>query len=180
MRCIRVALRHSVKQVNLFYSRLLALYYNQMKKIAATIQKRSSPRQRLSLALAGFFTILAVLQLFWFEDFPAELAVLLPDGWAQASIIVATVFVIGEVLAVAYFLPVALSPLARWCVRACAWAVPVGWIVLMGAALLRGQAANVAYLGAKVDVPLGWEHIGMMLLVLVGIAMVTSGDLHKS
>lgn len=151
-----------------------------MKKIVPIIQKRSSPRQRLSLALAGFFTILAVLQLFWFEDFPAELAVLLPDGWAQASIIVATLFVIGEVLAVAYFLPVALSPLARWCVRVCAWAVPVGWIILMVVALLRGQTANVAYLGAKLDITLGWEHVGMMVLVLIGIAMVTSGDLRKS
>lgn len=151
-----------------------------MKKIVPTIQKRSSPRQRLSLALAGFFTILVVLQLFWFEDFPAELAVLLPDSWAQGSIVVTTLFVIGEVLAVAYFLPVALSSLARWCVRVCAWAVPIAWIILMVSALLRGQAANVAYLGARLDISLGWEHVAMMALVLVGIAMVTTGDLRKS
>lgn len=151
-----------------------------MKKITPTIQKRSSPRFRLSLALAFFFTVIAVLQLFWFEDFPGELSVLLPDGWGRASIIIAALFVIGEVLALAYLLPVALSPLARWCVRVIAWAVPISWIILMTSALLRDQAANAAFLGAKLDVGLGWEHVAMMALVLVGIAMVTTGDLRKS
>lgn len=159
--------------------RFYAVYYNQMKKIAPTIQERSSPRQRLSLALAGFFTLIAVLQLFWFEDLPGELSVLLPSNWAQASIVVAALLVIGEVLAAAYFLPIALSSLARWCVRVIAWVVPLAWIALMVPALIGGQAANVAYLGAKLDIPLGWGHVVIMALVFVSVVMVTTGDMRK-
>lgn len=151
-----------------------------MKKIVPLIHKRSDWHQILALCSAGIFTVLAILQLFWFEDFPDELGVLLPAEWAQANTIFAAAFVIAEVFAVAYFLPIALSPLARWCTRVLAWLVPISWIAIMVYTFATHQAANTAYLGAKLGVPLGWVSTFAMVALFIMVAIVTISDLRKS
>ena len=151
-----------------------------MKKIIPTLIKRSGWHQNLAVAVAGILTVMAVLQLFWFEDLPNEISVLLPTGWSQSNIVIAAVFVIAEVLAVAYFLPLVLSTLARWCLRVVALLVPIAWIGSMKYALLTEQAANAAYLGAKFDMPLNWWHVIAMTLFLIAIGVVVVQDLRKS
>jgi len=151
-----------------------------MKKIIPTLTKRSGWHQILALVIASILTIMAVLQLFWYEDLPNEISVLLPIEWAQTSIVIAAAFVITEVLAIAYFLPLALSTLARWCLRVVALLVPVAWIGSMKYALLTEQAANAAYLGAKFDVSLNWWHVVAMTLLLIATVVVVAQDLRKS
>ena len=151
-----------------------------MKKIIPTLIKRTGWHQTLAMTIAFLLTVLSVLQLFWFEDMPGELSTLLPVEWSQASIVIAAAYAIGEVLAVAYFLPLALSALARWCLRVVAIGIPLAWIGIMKYALFTGQAANAAYLGAKVDLPLSWLHVIAMMLLLVAMVVVVTQDLRKS
>lgn len=151
-----------------------------MKKITPTILRRAGWHQYLALTITAILTLLVVLQLFWFEELPRELAVSLPVEWVRVSSILAALFVIGEVLAVAYFLPIALSPLARWCTRVLAVCAPLGWIAVTAYSLVSGQAANVAYLGAKFDIALTWTYVAVMAALLAGVVAVVITDLRKS
>jgi len=151
-----------------------------MKKIIPTLIERSGWHQILALVIASVLTLMVVLQLFWYEDLSNEISVLLPIEWTQTSIVIAAAFVITEVLAIAYFLPLTLSTLARWCLRVIALIVPIAWIGIMKYALLSEQAANAVYLGAKFDVPLSWWHVIAMTLLLIAAGVVVAQDLRKS
>jgi len=151
-----------------------------MKKIIPILIKRSGWHQILALLIAAILTLMAVLQLFWYEDLSNEISVLLPIECVQTSMVIAAAFVITEVLAIAYFLPLALSALARWCLRVVALAVPIAWIGVMKYALLSEQAANAVYLGAKFDIPLNWWHVIAMTLLLIAAGVVVAQDLRKS
>lgn len=151
-----------------------------MKRITATLMTRTGWHSALALFLGALWTVLLVLQLFWFEDMPAELGVLLPASWSRSAIVIGAVVATLELFTVAYFLPLALSMLARWCVRVVALLIPLLWSVLLGYALLVQQPASVVYLGAKFDIPLSWLSITGMGLVFLLTLVVVVKDMRKS
>jgi len=122
----------------------------------------------ISLGLAAIFVVMAVAQLYKFEEFPDVIAVLgLPGGhtWAPTY---AALFVAGEVLALPFLLRMTLSPAMRVVSMVSGWLVIAGWmIVTVVGNVMAGQLLNGGILGATIPVALGWWQ--MFIFVALGI-----------
>jgi len=106
------------------------------------------------LLLAGFFVVMAVGQLFTFEDFPGVLAAFHLPGETLA-VIYAGVIVALEVLALPFLLGLSLSRAMRVVSMVCGWLAITFWLVVS----IFGNIANVGnsgLLGATVTLPTGW------------------------
>ena len=122
---------------------------------AAPVPKTSNTTW-ISMALAACFIILAVAQLYKYEEFPDVLAGLgLPGGVVWAPIYAALI-VTGEVLAVPFLLRMRLSPAMRVVSMVSGWLVSGLWLVIAAIGSLAGDAGNSGILGATVPVPAGW------------------------
>jgi hypothetical protein len=108
------------------------------------------------MALAACFIMLAVAQLYKYEEFPDVLAGLgLPGGVVWAPLYAALI-VIGEVLAVPFLLRMRLSPAMRIVSMASGWLVIGLWLIIAITGNLSGYAGNSGVLGATLPVVLGW------------------------
>lgn len=112
--------------------------------------------QKVSLFLAAIIIVMAVAQLFSFEDFPSILAALsLPGGEVLAKVWSAIIVTL-EVAALPFLLSMVLSPAARFLSMIAGWLSIGGWIsVSFLAALTEGQI-NIGLLGASVPLVGGW------------------------
>lgn len=127
----------------------------------------------IAMLLAGMFVVMAVAQLFTFEDFPGLVTgFLLPTGDRLAPV-VAALIVLGEVVSVPFLLGMSLSPLARWCGMVSGWLVVGAWFVISIWLNVTASAATTAgFLGVTVKLPIGWWAVcfSLALGVLAGWA----------
>ena len=127
----------------------------------------------LSIALAAVFVILAVAQLYSYEDFPQVVAGFwLPGGQVTAHI-VAALLVVGEVAAVPFLLSMRLSPAMRWVSMVSGWLVIVGWLLIsLWVNASMDPVGNAGVLGATIPTPAGWWIVSIFaaLGVLAGWA----------
>jgi hypothetical protein len=114
----------------------------------------------VGVALAGVFVVMAVAQLFTYEEFPGVIAAMwLPWGEDVASVRAALIVVL-EVAAVPFLLAMRLSPAMRFLSMISGWLVVAAWFA---ASVLQnmssGVIANSGFLGAAVKLPVGWWNI---------------------
>lgn len=127
------------------------------------VQPTSAPTPKtsntfwVSLALAAILVILAVAQLYKFEEFPEAIAALgLAGGHTWASMY-AALLVVGEVLALPFLLRMTLSPAMRIVSMVSGWLVIVAWLAIsVWSNVTVGYIANSAILGATIPVTAGW------------------------
>jgi hypothetical protein len=121
------------------------------------------------LAVAAL-TVVAVAQLFTYEDFPLVLsAYLLPGGYPTASLL-AAVLVTVEVLTAPYLLAMRLSPLMRLLSFVCGLTSCLIWLVLGVRLISQGNnAINDGLLGATFAVSTGWLPLLFTIVLAVGI-----------
>lgn len=148
--------------------------------IQPTILRRTGSTYIGALAIAAVFTVLSVLQLFWYEEFIGRLALLLPAGVASFAPVVAAFIVIAEILAITYFLPLALSKLARTAAALLAVVAPIVWLVLLTSTLAQQRAATTTYLGSAVDGGLVWWSVLPMLVLLSAVVALIAHDTRSS
>ncbi len=127
----------------------------------ATAQKSAKPRGKYAdFILYGYAVILvvmAVAQLYAFEDF-----VPLLDSFgftiAQAhAYILAAALVTSEVFALPFLLKMYVSPLFRVTSMVLAWLAPLLWVYIISAVFASVNAVQDAgFLGGAVTVPFGW------------------------
>jgi hypothetical protein len=130
----------------------------------------------VSLALAGVFIVLAVAQLYSFEDFPDTLASLGLIGGRQGASLVAALLVTGEVLALPFLLSMRLSPAMRALSMAAGWGVLVAWLTI--AVLINSTTnaiTNSGVLGATISTTPGWWMAGVFLALAVMAAWASWG-----
>lgn len=122
----------------------------------------------IAIFLAAIFTIMAVAQLFTFEDFPALIAdFLLPTGTGAAELIAALVVAL-EVLAIPFLLGTALSPLMRWFSMVSGWIVVLFWFKTSVWLNVTDAAVTTAgFLGTTVKIPSGWWTVFFSLGLVV-------------
>lgn len=122
----------------------------------------------VGVALAGVFVVMAVAQLFTFEDFPAVIAAMwLPGGEDIASVRAAFIVAL-EVGAVPFLLGMRLSPAMRVCSMVAGWLAILAWFVAtIMQNLSTGVIVNSGMLGATVQLPVGWWNT--LLIVAMGI-----------
>ncbi len=150
-----------------------------MKKVEAHLYKRSANLANgLAYAAAFVIVVMLVLQLFGYSDTLDSLGTLLPAEWVKPLPIILALIVVIELLALPYFLPLALSRLARICAAACAWLTPLMWLGIMCIGLASNVQASVPLLGDHPDIPLGILPVCLMLLLLSIVGTVTSLDIN--
>ncbi|HET6747087.1 MAG TPA: hypothetical protein VFH06_03215 [Candidatus Saccharimonadales bacterium] len=137
----------------------------------------SKPRtkniQAVSLLAAGIIALMAVTQLFTFEDLPAVISGLWVPGGIAAAQTIAAVLVVTEVLSLPFLLSLRLSPLFRFVSMLLGWGVAALWILLtFWENLMVGTISNSGMLGATIPLPPGWWSVlfSIALAILVGWA----------
>lgn len=123
-----------------------------------------------SLLLAAFLVIMAVGQLFTFEDFPRTIdAMWLPGGLTFATIVAALIVTL-EVLALPFLLGLRLSVAMRILSMIFGWLAIVAWLAVSIGNVLNADVANSGLLGATVSLPVGWWSI--LFCMALGILAV--------
>jgi len=148
-----------------------------MRKVTAHLYKRSDAFvERLAYVAAFLITIMLVSQLFSYDSMVDSLGVLLPAAWARSLPVILALVVVVELFALPYFLPIALSRLARICAAVCSWLVPLGWMAIMYIALGNGVQASVPLLGGHLDIALGVVPVCLVFILLVFVGAISSFD----
>lgn len=120
-------------------------------------QPKTTNIRLISLTLAAVFVILAVMQLFKFEDFPAVIAGFWLPGGEPTAKLVAALFVAGEIFALPFLLSMRLSPAMRVCSMVIGWLVLAGWLFLaLWANLTTNVVGSMGFFGATLALPVGW------------------------
>ena len=140
---------------------------NLFVKPTAALSPKTSNTVWVSMALAACFIMLAVAQLYKYEEFPDVLAGLgLPGGVVWAPLYAALI-VIGEVLAVPFLLRMRLSPAMRIVSMASGWLVIGLWLIIAITGNLSGYEGNSGVLGATLPVVLGWWTVPVFAVMVV-------------
>lgn len=131
-------------------------------------QPRGEATVPISLLYAGILTVMAVSQLFTFEEFLSLLQSFdLPMSAAMAYVL-GPVIVVCEVLALPFLLRMSLSPAFRWLSMVLGWLVPILWLFLSMWVLASGaQAETFGFLGTVVSLTPGWW--GVLLSLWLGV-----------
>jgi hypothetical protein len=151
------------------------LYYMSLfvHAVPATVPKNSKVKYA-SLILAGFFVVIAVAQLYSFEEFPDAIASLwLPGGRAFANL-VAALLVSGEVLALPFLLFMRLSPAMRIVSMAAGWCVLIGWVVMsLWVNMTVNSVMNAGVLGATIPTTPGWWVFALFIAMVILMAYIS-------
>ncbi|MFI5212810.1 MAG: hypothetical protein ACHQTE_02520 [Candidatus Saccharimonadales bacterium] len=141
------------------------------------VQATDAPRYEngvvtgVSLVLAGIFAVMAVAQLFTYEDFPAALSGYWLLGGQVSVHLVAALLVTFEVFTLPFLLRMRVSPLMRLMSLAFAWLAAAVWLVLsLWVVTTTNALTNAGLLGATVRLTPGWWQVvfSVALLALVG------------
>lgn len=129
-----------------------------------------------SIGLAAMFVILAVAQLYSYEDFPGVIAGFWLPGGRPFATLFAALLVIGEVLAIPYLLSMRLSPVMRVISMIAGWLVIATWLMATIAMNVSVNAiANSGVLGATIPVAPGWWLVGVFVTLGILTAWVSWG-----
>lgn len=129
--------------------------------IFATVTSAPSPRTdtagKIALFYAGILVVLAVTQLFTFDEFIKLIATFhLPFG-AAMTYALAPLLVVCEVFAIPFLLRMTLSPAFRWVSMLLGWVVALLWTCVSGWIVMTYQdVSTVGFLGTLVDLIPGW------------------------
>ncbi|HEU5122361.1 MAG TPA: hypothetical protein VFT59_05975 [Candidatus Saccharimonadales bacterium] len=150
------------------------------------VQATSDSRYRTgrgiaSLMLAAVLVVMAVAQLFTFEDFP-ETIMQMDLLWSgeTAAMFQAALIVILEVAALPYLLFMPLSPAGRLVSMAAGWLAVTWWVyVSFWITITQNEMPNGGLLGATVDISSGWWMVGFsLMLALLAVWAARDGGLY--
>lgn len=129
-----------------------------------------------ALMLAVFLVVMAVGQLFTFDEMielVGRFGIVSSHGAAVALV---SVLAVCEVFALPFLLRMNLSQLMRVVSTACGWVVAVLWLWISVTATTNGFAhSNIGFFGEKLPVPIGWWTIAYSLVLVAIMAVVTWG-----
>ena len=127
--------------------------------------------RRVALVYAAILTVMAVAQLYSFDDFLVLAKTFGDISGVGGAYLVAAFLVTSEVLAIPFLLRMSLSPAFRWVSMVLGWIVAATWLkVTIWLALQSAGTGNVGFLGTVVTVTPGWWAvlISVLLAVLSG------------
>jgi hypothetical protein len=132
------------------------------------VKPKTENVRTMSVALAAIFMIMAVAQLYSYEDFPATLAAMWLPGGESFAMVLAALLVIYEVFALPFLLGMRLSPAMRVISMVFGWLTVAWWLYITLWQNLSGHIiGNSGLLGATVPLPVGWW--GVLFIVALGV-----------
>ena len=138
---------------------------------------KTAAAERVALTVAAVFVLMAVTQLFSFEDFPEVIYdIWLPGIGRAGSVVAASLLVIGEVLAIPFLLRMRLSPAMRAVSMVAGWLVVLFWLVALAWQNVTPSAlTNAGLFGATLALPVGWWAVFYMAGVATLVAWAAWG-----
>jgi hypothetical protein len=136
-------------------------------KAAAAPQPKTNDTKTIATAYAGVLVVLAVAQLFTFDEFLKLFVSFELPGVASPELLAALI-VAAEVFALPFLLRMALSPAFRFFSMLLGWFVAGAWVFVTTSLLLMRTPVNtVGLLGTAVDIiPSWWAVLVSCVLVL--------------
>lgn len=130
----------------------------------------------MSIAVAAVFVILAVAQLYSYEDFPDVVASLwLPGGRIYADVWAALIVTL-EVAALPFLLAMQLSPAARVVSMVAGWGVVALWLgIFVWENVTTNAIVNSGVLGATIPTMPSWWLVVLSVVFAGILAYVSSG-----
>ncbi|MDB5186811.1 MAG: rane protein of unknown function [Candidatus Saccharibacteria bacterium] len=146
------------------------------------VQSTPAPRPKsenvklVSIGLAGVFVVLAVAQLYSYEDFPSVITSLgLHDG-RPLSDLYAALLVTGEVLAIPFLLSMRLSRAMRFVSMTAGWLVIIAWLKTAVIVNVTANAVtNSGVLGATIPIVPGWWMVCFFMVLALMSAWASWG-----
>lgn len=129
--------------------------------------------QRIAVFYAVILVVMAVAQLFTFDEFLKLVGSFGFPGGIQLAHITTAFLVVAEVFALPFLLRMPLSPAFRWLSMILGWLVALIWTLLSLWLVTHGSiVSNVGFLGTVVDLMPGWWalFISIAMGVLAGWA----------
>jgi hypothetical protein len=128
-----------------------------LDKATPAPKPKSRNVQVIAYIYAAILVVMALCQLFNFDDFVALLnSFWMPGGRAVANL-AGGVMVVCEVFALPFLLGMRLSKLMRIISMVLGWLVPIGWLKLtLWLCLTVNAVSNVGFLGTVVELAPGW------------------------
>lgn len=112
--------------------------------------------------------IMAVAQLYSYEDFPAVLSAMWLPGGDSFAMVLAALLVVYEVFALPFLLGMRLSPAMRIISMVFGWLTVAWWLyITLWQNLSANIIANNGLLGATVPLPVGWWSV--LFIAALGI-----------
>lgn len=126
------------------------------KPTPAPIPKTNDVK-RIATFYAILLVILAVAQLFTFDQFLQLLVSFEFPVGDQFAYLTGALIVLFEVFALPFLLRMPLSPAFRWFSMICGWLAATVWLkIALWLVLTDSTVANVGYLGTVIDLMPGW------------------------
>ncbi len=130
----------------------------------------------MSLFYAALLAIMAVAQLFTFEDFIQHIVTLDLPGGRGAAHFIAALIIVSEILALPFLLRMALSPAFRWVSLAFGWLVAGLWIyVSTWTVLFVPEASTIGFMGTVIEMIPGWWAVFISISFGILAAWATYG-----
>ncbi len=113
--------------------------------------------KRITLLYGGILLVLALCQLFSFDDFLNLLESFWLPGGRPLSNLLAGLLVTTEIFALPFLLRMRLSPLARVLSMVLGWLVPLLWCgIALWLVLTVNAVTNIGFLGTVAKLTPGW------------------------
>ena len=125
---------------------------------------KTQDARRIAIFYAGILSVMAVAQLYTFEQFLELVGTFGLPGQTAGAYFIAAFLVTCEVFALPFLLRMPLSPAFRWVSMALGWIVAGIWIALTIWLFLQGRVENVGFFGTVVDVLPSWWTIYISLM----------------
>ena len=120
-------------------------------------EPRSSESKKIAILYACILVVMAVTQLFTFDDFLVYFQSLGLPLSTELTYALLPTLIVAEVFAIPFLLRMRLSPAFRYLSMFFGWLVAVIWILLtFWLASTATQVSTVGFLGTLVDLTPGW------------------------
>lgn len=120
------------------------------------------------LYLGALFIVMAVSQLFAFEDYPAIVASYGIPVLSNASSLVAIVIVLTEIIAIPVLIGMKISPLVAKISVVAGWFTLIYWLAIgLWQSTTDEFIANAGLFGAKILLPQGWWLVSFMTALII-------------
>jgi hypothetical protein len=135
--------------------------YTLSMTVFARATSASTPKtknvQQIAIFYAAVLVVMAVAQLFTFNDFLTLMTSFEFPGGIQYAHFIAALVVVAEVFALPFLLRMPLSPAFRWLSIICGWLVSLIWVKISIWLVLKDTPINnIGFFGTTVNVMPGW------------------------
>lgn len=113
--------------------------------------------QRVAILYAVILVVMAVAQLFTFDEFLKLVTSFGLPGGIRSAYFLGSFLVVTEVFAIPFLLRMHLSTAFRWLSMICGWLVPIIWTILTVWIVMHDMGvSNVGFLGTTISLTPGW------------------------